>query len=167
MKNKTPTKTCCKSSNESLCTPACTSGATRTMQLVIFLPYLILLTGLFVGWSFYSLYMNVLIRFTPAILYGVIFFTVGTHLGSKEVRAWRFHKQCCRELITIPRNYSTTILIIISVILKAFFGYFYTTCTDIPCWMYVADMITASIASGFFIGRTGSFFKKYLGTYCC
>ncbi len=145
------------------CYNPCDDGrVTKTMQLVLFLPCLILVAGLFIMWSFYTLYINVLLNFTPAILYGIIFFSLGSFLGGKEVRAWRFHKERCKELITIPRNYSTTVLILLSIILKIFWGYFYNNFTDIPDWMYIADMITSSIASGFFAGRTGFFFKKYL-----
>lgn len=132
-------------------------GSSKSMQMVIFLPWMFLLTALFLAWSFYNIYVNIALGCSETILYGVLFFIMGAYIGMREVYSWRYYKNG-----PIPRNYSTLIFVILNFILKFFWGYFYTTYTEIPCWMYLIDMITSSLVTGFFVGRTGFFYKAYL-----
>ena len=134
----------------------------KTAKIVVFVPSIILLTGLFLLWSIYNIYLTLSIGSSSILLYGIIFCGLGACLGRKDACTWRFHRNVAKELITIPRSYSTPIVVLLSLILKAFWSYFYLTCIEIPEWIYLIDTITSSMATGFFGGRTGYFFKRYL-----
>ncbi len=148
----------CKSCTE--CSPEV--KPVKTTKMVIFVPSIILLTGLFLMWSLYNIYITLCDGSSTTLLYGIIFCALGSGLGRKDACTWRFHRNFAKELITIPRSYSTPVVILLCLILKAFWSYFYFTCIDIPDWMYLIDTITSSMATGFFGGRTVYFFKRYL-----
>lgn len=139
---------------------------TRSIRMVFLVPGIVVLTMLFLLWSMYSIYLNIEYSYTSSLLSGIIFCTVGSYLGVKEVESWRIHNQCCKELVTIPRTNSGVILVLMSVILKGFWCYFYVGCTDIPCWMYLLDMIVSSLVIGYLIAQLVVFFRKYLNMTC-
>lgn len=128
---------------------------TITIKRVILFPCI------FVAWSFYNLYQKIILGFYSLALYWVIFLTIGAYLGVKEVCQWSIKKDISKESITIPGNYSTLVLVVLIFILKFFWGYFYATWTEIPYWLYVSDIISSSLVTGFFIGRGLFFFKSY------
>lgn len=134
----------------------------RTMKMVLFLPCILLLTGCLGFWSLHDVYKNMVLGNSTVVLWGIICCTLGSYLGKKEATTWCFHKNCCKELISLPRSYGAIIVLVIVLVLKSFWSYFYVTCVQIPVWMYLMDMMTASIATGFFTGQTVTFFKRYL-----
>jgi len=115
----------------------------------------------FVALSVYTLYKNVYLGYPLLIPCWIIFLSLGTYLGFKEVQSWHFEKNRLKRTLTIPGNYSTLILLLLVFILKFFWGYFYATLFNIPHWMYFADTITSSIVTGFFVGRASCFFNSY------
>ncbi|MCI0381522.1 MAG: hypothetical protein L0207_00495 [Chlamydiae bacterium] len=121
----------------------------------------VLLPLLFVAWSFYGLYEKVLLGFSSLIFPWIIFLALGAYLGVKEVYFWHFHKDHQKGTITIPGNYSTLVLILLIFILKFSWGYIYAARTEIPYWIYLSDIITSSLVTGFFVGRAAFFFKSY------
>ena len=137
------------------------TGDNKGVQMVIFLPWMFLLTMLFVTWSFYNIYVNLVIGSTNTLLWGTLIFLTAVYIGKKEVYSWRFYKGFSRDFVA-PRNYSTLIFIILGFMLKGFWAYFYITEVETPCWMYVMDTLTSSLVTGFFFGRTMFFFKAYL-----
>lgn len=137
------------------------NGENKGIQTVVFLPWMFLLTILFVAWSFYNIYVNVVVGSTNTLLWGTLVFLAACYIGKQEVSSWRFYKGFSREFI-VPRNYSTLIFVILGFMLKGFWAYFYITYVDIPCWMYLMDTLTSALVTGFFFGRTMFFFKAYL-----
>jgi|JI9StandDraft_1071089.scaffolds.fasta_scaffold416333_2 hypothetical protein len=155
-----------KPANSNFCAPMCKKCCSyqpiRNIPMVFLVPVMVILTMLFFSWSCYSFYLNLEVGYVSSILSGVIFFAIGSFFGRKESQTWRVSKQCCKELVTMPRTQAGIIVIIISFILKFFWGYFYANCTDIPCWMYLLDTILSSLVIGFFLSQLVIFFHRYL-----
>lgn len=122
---------------------------------------LILFPLVFVLWSAYRLYQNGASETHSLIFWWVIALAIGAYLGFKEVSSWRIHVDRKKGTITIPGNYSTLLLIITIFVLNFFWGYFYATLSVIPYGVHLADTITTTIATGFFVGRAAFFFKSY------
>lgn len=121
----------------------------------------ILLPLVFVAWSFYSLYLKLVLGHMSLIGIWVVFLGLGVYLGAIEVRGWKITKDRHKREVTIPGNPSTLILILLIFILKFFWGYFSATHTSISYWIYFWDTLTSSLIAGFFIGRAAIFFKRY------
>ena len=129
---------------------------------VITLQRMILFPLFFIVWSVYRLYQNNGLEFPSLIVWWALCLIFGSYLGVKEVRSWKVHVDKEKRTITIPGNYSTIVLILAIFILNFFWGYFYATLANIPYWIYLADTITTTIFTGFFVGRGGFFLKRYL-----
>ena len=138
-------------------------GIQSTKSRTITLQRLVLFPLVFIIWSVYKLYLNVSLGFPSLIFWWALCLSVGIYLGVKEVRSWKIHSDKQKKTITIPGNYSTIVLILAIFILNFFWGYFYATLTTIPYWVVLGNTITATIFSGFFVGRGGFFLKSYLG----
>ncbi len=137
---------------------------TKTIQIVLLLPRMFALVLLLAAWLLFDIYINMVAGPASSIMSGVIAFSVGVYLGKKDVRSWFVHKNCCTELVTIPRNYAVTMLVVLTVVLKAFWAYFYLNFAVIPNWMYLVDIVTSALVTGFFVARSYFFFKNYLHT---
>jgi hypothetical protein len=136
-------------------------GIQSTKPRTISIKRVVLIPLFFLAWSFYSLYQKLLLGLPSLIPLWVVFLAIGAYLGIKEVYSWRISKNPQKQEITIPGNYSTLVLILLIFILKFFWGYFYTTRTEISYWIYFADTLTSALVTGFFVGRAGFFFKSY------
>jgi hypothetical protein len=137
-------------------------GIQATKPRVMPIKRVVLLPLFFAAWSFYALYEKLSLGFPSLLIYWVICLALGAYLGMKEVHAWQFQKDRQKGMITIPGNYSTLILILLIFVLKFFWGYFYTTHTQISYGIYLADTATSAFVTGFFVGRAGFFLKAYL-----
>jgi len=124
----------------------------------------ILMPLFFVCWSFYGLYGKLLLGFFSLIPIWFICLSIGAYLGVKEVQSWRYQVNHRKGEITIPGNYSTLVLLLIIFGLKFFWSSLYATLEYIPTWIYFADIITGAIVTGFFVGRAGILFRRYLKT---
>jgi hypothetical protein len=117
---------------------------------------------IFLVWSVMRLYENVTASSSSLIIYWCIFLVVGAYCGLREVHSWKLHMDHKKGLITLPGNYSTLVLVLLIFIFRFVWGYFYETQTVVPYWTYLADTITSSLFTGFFVGRCAFFLKSYL-----
>ncbi len=130
---------------------------TITLQRLSLLPLV------FILWSLLKLYQNHGFAFPSLIVWWILCLGMGAYLGVKEVSSWKLHVDKEKKTITIPGNYSTLVLILAIFILNFFWGYFYATSRiPIPHWIRLADTISTTTCTGFFVGRGGLFLKRYL-----
>ena len=128
---------------------------TVTSQRLILFPLVFLILSLM------RLYQNASLGFPSLIFWWVICLALGAYLGAKEVSSWKIHVDKKKKTITIPGNYSTIVLIFSIFILNFFWGYYYSVATNISYGVYLADTITTTICTGFFVGRGWFFLKSY------
>ncbi len=123
---------------------------------------LLLFPLIFLVWSALRLSTKVELGDPSLILWWVVSISLGAYLGMLEVRHWKIHVDKHKKTITIPGNYSTVILIFAIFILNFFWGYLLATREVYPYWMLLADTVTTTVLSGFFVGRGSFFLKRYL-----
>ncbi|MBS0603715.1 MAG: hypothetical protein JSS60_01615 [Verrucomicrobia bacterium] len=123
---------------------------------------IVLMPLFFLGWACYDIYGKVSLGHASLVIWWVIFLAAGTFGGVKEVRSWRLGIDRSKATLTIPPNYSTIVLIVLIFVLKFFWGYYYATHSSVPYGIYLADTISSSIVTGFFVGRGGFFIYRYL-----
>jgi len=136
-------------------------GMKATKPRTISIKRVVILPLLFLIWSIYGLFQKLQLGFFSLIPLWIVCIAIGTYLGIREVRSWKIKVDRKKEEITLPGNYSTLILILLIFIIKFFWGYIYATHTDIPYWIYFSDVLTGSIVTGFFVGRSTFFFNTY------
>jgi len=122
----------------------------------------VILPVFFVAWSFYGLYVKLLLGLFSLIPLWFICVALGTYCGIKEVQSWRYQSDHRKGMITIPGNYSTLVLVLVIFGLKFFWGSMYATLPEIPVWVYFVDSMTSGFVSGFFVGRAAILFRRYL-----
>jgi hypothetical protein len=127
-----------------------------SIQRIVILPLF------FLAMSLYGLYEKFILGFPSLIPFWMVFLAVGAYFGMREVRSWHLHVDRHKGLITIPGNYSTLVLIILIFVLKFFWGYFYAAHTEVSYKIYLADISTSSLVTGFFVGRAWFFSKRYM-----
>lgn len=137
-------------------------GIQSTKPRTISVRRLVIFPLIFVVWSLWSLYGHVAMVGNALIIYWIVFLFIGAYCGRKEVQSWKLRVDRAKGLITIPGNYSTMILVLVIFVLKFVWGYYYATAANPPYSIYVADTITSSLFTGFFVGRSAFFLKSYL-----
>ena len=116
----------------------------------------------FVVWSLFGLFERIFLEHPSMIFFWIVFLGFGAYLGVKEVHSWRIEKDRHKREITIPGNYSTLVLVVLIFGLNFFWGYFYATHAQIPYWIYFANTASSALVTGFFVGRAGFYFNRYL-----
>lgn len=139
-------------------------GVEATKTRTVAVRRLVIFPLVFVIWSLFNLYHHVIVAGNALIVYWIVFLLVGTYCGKKEVQSWKLRIDRNKGQITIPGSYSTIVLILVIFVLRFVWGYYYATKPHPSHWIYVADTITSALFTGFFVGRSFVFLKRYMNS---